>query len=195
MAADLAEFIEQHRIKNPVVIGHSMGGKTVMEFVFQYTELPAGLIVVDIAPRHYPVHHQTILEGLNAINLASIQSRKEADSILQGYIAEVGIRQFLLKNLQRNSKTGAFQWKINLPIITEKIENVGEEIRSRRPFDKPTLFLGGANSEYIRAQDHTDIRTLFPKARIEMIPNAGHWVHAEQPQAFVEAVRSFLASF
>ncbi len=192
MVADLAAFIQENKIENPVVMGHSMGGKTVMEFAFQYPEMLQKLIVVDIAPRPYPVHHQAILQGLNSIDIAHLKNRKEADDALKEYIPEMGVRQFLLKNLYRDSKTGAFSWKVNLPLITQKIENVGEEISGKIPFEKPALFLGGANSEYIRAEDRSDIKRLFSNATIKMIPNAGHWVHAEQPTAFLEAVQHFL---
>lgn len=192
MADDLAAFIEEQQIEDPIIMGHSMGGKTVMEFAFQYAEIPQKLIVVDIAPRPYPVHHHAILEGLNAIDIENLKSRKAADNALSEFVPEMGVRQFLLKNIYRNSKTGKFSWRINLPVITQKIENVGEDIRSMVPFEKPILFLGGANSEYIREEDKNDIKRLFPSAQIEMIPNAGHWVHAEQPDAFLKAVQHFL---
>jgi pimeloyl-ACP methyl ester carboxylesterase len=131
------------------------------------------------------------LEGLNAIPVASIKSRKEADDILAEYIRNVGIRQFLLKSLGRN-EAGGFQWKINLPIITEKIEIVGQEIDAEVPFDNPTLFMGGEHSDYIRPEDQESILRLFPKSQTIFIPNAGHWLHAEQPVAVIEAVRDFL---
>lgn len=131
MAADLKEFMEAEGLQKASFLGHSMGGKTVMKFALTYPEMVEKLVVADIAPRPYPVHHQTILEALNAVDTKSLSSRKEAEDKLAEYIPERGIRQFLLKNLTR--KEGAFEWKINLPIITKQIENVGEEITADKP--------------------------------------------------------------
>lgn len=191
MAEDLNELMESEGIESAYLMGHSMGGKTVMAFALQYPEKVKKLIVADIAPRYYPLHHQVILEGLNAIPIDQIKSRKDADDILSGYIKNVGIRQFLLKSLGRNEK-GGFEWKINLKTITEKIEIVGEEIDSDQSFENPTLFMGGENSDYIKERDKIDISRLFPNSNIIYIKNAGHWLHAEQPGAVIEAVRSFL---
>ena len=146
----------------------------------------------DIAPRPYPVHHQTILEGLNAVDIKNLSSRKEAEDKLTEYISERGVRQFLLKNLTR--KEGAFAWKINLPVITKQIENVGEEITSDKPFSGPALFMGGANSDYIKSSDKEDIENLFPDNHIIHIKNTGHWLHAEQPEAVVATLNAFLGT-
>jgi pimeloyl-ACP methyl ester carboxylesterase len=167
-----------------------MGGKTVMNFAVTYPERVRKLIVGDIAPRYYPIHHQLILEGLNALDLSSLQSRKEADEQLAAFIPELGIRQFLLKSLGRDAN--GFAWKVNLPVITEQIEEVGKALKEGTVFDGPTLFLGGANSSYIQQQDLPDIKTHFPNAEWISIPNAGHWLHAEQPQAVVAEMRKFL---
>ncbi|WP_373520124.1 alpha/beta fold hydrolase [Aquiflexum sp.] len=191
MAEDIKELMDDERIGSANLMGHSMGGKTAMKFAFKYPDKVNKLIVADMAPRFYPVHHQEILEGLNAIPIDNLKSRKEADDILSEYIKTVGIRQFLLKSLGRN-ESGGFMWKINLPIITEKIDNVGEEIVSDKTFDKPTLFMGGENSDYITDKDKGDISEMFPNSHIIFIKNAGHWLHAEQPAAVVETVRAFL---
>ena len=191
MAEDLNELMESEGIESAYLMGHSMGGKTVMAFALQYPEKVKKLIVADIAPRYYPLHHQVILEGLNAIPIDQIKSRKDADDILSGYIKNMGIRQFLLKSLGRNEK-GGFEWKINLITITEKLEIVGVEIDSDQSFDNPTLFMGGENSDYIKESDKSDISRLFPNSKIIYIKNAGHWLHAEQPGAVIEAVRCCL---
>jgi esterase len=191
MADDIKELMDEEGIEKANLMGHSMGGKTVMKFSFKYPEKVNKLIVADIAPRFYPVHHEGILEGLNAIPIGDLKSRKEADDILSTYIKIPGIRQFLLKNLGRN-ESGGFIWKINLPVITDKIDNVGEEIISDKTFDKPTLFMGGENSDYITEKDKEDISKMFPNSYIIFIKNAGHWLHAEQPAAVVETVRAFL---
>lgn len=191
MADDIKELIDEEGIEKANLMGHSMGGKTAMKFAFKYPDRINKLIVADIAPRFYPVHHGGILEGLNAIPIDKLKSRKEADDILSAYIKIPGIRQFLLKSLGRN-ESGGFMWKINLRVIMEKIDNVGEEIISDKTFDKPTLFMGGEHSDYITDKDKEDISKMFPNSHIIFIKNAGHWLHAEQPAAVVETVKAFL---
>jgi esterase len=191
MAEDINELMETEGIESAYLMGHSMGGKTVMAFALQYPEKVKKLIVADISPRYYPLHHQEILKGLNAIPIEEIKSRKEADDILSEYVSNIGIRQFLLKSLGRNEK-GGFEWRINLKTITEKIEIVGEEIDSDDSFDNPTLFMGGENSDYISDSDKAAIMRLFPNSNIVHLKNAGHWLHAEQPGAVIETVRVFL---
>jgi pimeloyl-ACP methyl ester carboxylesterase len=190
MVEDLRELLDDEGLDSVYLMGHSMGGKTVMNFAVTYPERVRKLIVGDIAPRHYPIHHQRILEGLNALNLQTLQSRKEADEQLAAFIPELGIRQFLLKSLGRDAN--GFAWKVNLPVITEQIEEVGKALEAGTVFEGPTLFLGGANSSYIQQQDLPDINTHFPNAEWISIPNAGHWLHAEQPQAVVLEMRKFL---
>jgi esterase len=191
MAEDLKEFMEDQKIESAFLMGHSMGGKTAMNFAIRYPEKVRKLIVADIAPRFYPLHHQHILEGLNAIPIDTLKSRKEADDILSGYIKITGIRQFLLKSLGRGDN-GGFEWKINLPVITKNIANVGEALESETTFDKPTLFMGGEKSDYIRKEDKEEIDLLFPNSHVIYIKEAGHWLHAEQPAAVVETVKAFL---
>ncbi|TVP50578.1 MAG: alpha/beta fold hydrolase [Mongoliibacter sp.] len=190
MAEDLKELMEAEAISEAHLLGHSMGGKTAMTFAIHYPEKVKKLIVADIAPRYYPIHHETILEGLNAVPIDNLKSRKEADDALSEYINNPGIKQFLLKNLARTD--GGFKWKVNLPVITEKIGNVGEEIKSEKAFENPTLFMGGENSDYIQDKDKEDIDRLFPNSHLIYIKNAGHWLHAEQPKAVVDTVRAFL---
>lgn len=191
MAADLAGFMEEHNIEDPIVMGHSMGGKTAMQFALSYSDLLQKLIVVDIAPRYYKPHHQAILEGLQSIDVENLKSRSEADKALAKHVQELGVRQFLLKNLGRNEQ-GGYEWKINLPVISEKIENVGQAIEENTSFEKPVLFINGATSGYLKERDEEMINKLFPQARIQTIEGAGHWVHAEKPEEFVEVVRSFI---
>lgn len=190
MAEDIVELMDDEGLDKAFVMGHSMGGKTAMFLALMHPERVEKLIVADIAPRYYPVHHQKILEGLNSIDLDTIKSRKEADDKLAEHIDEVGIRQFLLKSLTRND--GKFAWKVNLPIITEKIEIVGEGIDVDGTFDKPTLFMGGANSKYIQDKDRADMDRYFPNNHLIYIKDAGHWLHAEQPAAVIETVKAFL---
>ncbi|WP_044209003.1 alpha/beta fold hydrolase [Flammeovirga sp. OC4] len=191
MAEDLKEFIETHQLEKPIILGHSMGGKTVMQFAANYPEMVSRMIVVDISPRFYPVHHQTILEGLNALPIDSIKTRGEADKLLAEYIPNFGERSFLLKNIYRK-KEGGFAWRVNLPVITAKIEEVGKALAMTHSIEVPTLFIGGTNSNYIQQADQEEINEKFASVSVEMIEGAGHWVHAEKPQELLLAINSFI---
>ena len=156
MVKDLVTFIKDEKIKDATILGHSMGGKVAMKFAVNHPDLFDRLIVVDISPRAYPSHHGTILEGLKSIDLKNTGSRKEADDQLSKSIKEKGVRQFLLKNLTRDEENN-FKWKLNLPVIANAIENVGEGLEDQRVSDKPTLFIRGGNSDYIQNQDNIAI--------------------------------------
>lgn len=192
MVNDLKEFIDEHQIREPAIIGHSMGGKAAMNFALAHADLLFKLIVVDMAPRPYNLEHYTIVEGLNAIPIDSLSSRNEADEILSGHVSEPDVRQFLLKNLQRKS-TGGFSWKINLPVISDKLANIGADLQYPGKFTKPTLFIRGGKSKYIRDEDWEKIVQIFPGAQLETM-DTGHWVQAEKPQEFAEKVLRWLQS-
>lgn len=191
MASDLEEFIETHYIENPHIIGHSMGGKTAMHFAVNHPDLFDKLIIVDIAPKAYPVHHDSILEGLCSLQLDTLKSRGDADAQLSKYVDGRGVRQFLLKNLARNEKK-EFEWKINLPILKKNIEVIGKGLEKKLNIEKDVLFIGGKNSNYITSEDHSIINEFFPHAKIEMVEDAGHWIHAEKPEAFLTLIEDFL---
>ncbi|WPP53496.1 alpha/beta fold hydrolase [Catalinimonas niigatensis] len=194
MAEDLYEFIKTHQLEKPIILGHSMGGKVAMFFATQYPDQFGKLIVVDIAPRAYPVHHQKILQALGAVKTDQITSRKEAEEQMEPYISDFGVRQFLLKNLKRTDDNKNFAWKLNLSVIRDNIENIGEGIDDNVQVNKPVLFVKGAKSDYIKDEDEKLIKSIFPSARIVTIKNAGHWVHAEQPEQLFEEVSKFLKS-
>jgi pimeloyl-ACP methyl ester carboxylesterase len=191
MREDVHAFIEQHQIEQPVLIGHSMGGKVAMHVALAYPHLLSKLIVVDICPKYYPVHHDRILEGLTSINLPTITSRQEADEQLAKYERSYTVRAFLLKNLYRN-EDGKFEWRLNLPVINDQIENVGEAIHTDNVFERPVLFINGAKSDYINKEDTSLIHQFFPGAVVETIADAGHWVHAEKPEEFVSIINNFI---
>lgn len=190
MVKDLKKFLDEEGLGKVFLMGHSMGGKTAMNFAVTHPNRVEKLIIVDIAPRHYPVQHQDILNGLNSLQLANLSSRKEADEELSKTIQDAAIRQFLLKSLTRDNS--GFVWKINLPIITQNIENVGVALDEGYIYKGPTLFLAGANSDYIRQKDMVGILEFFPDYELELIADAGHWIHAEQPKAVVDTIRRFL---
>lgn len=191
LAKDLKDYCDQHYLENIILLGHSMGGKTAMLFSTLYPELVSKLIVADISPRFYPVHHDTILNGLSALDFSKIKSRGEADEALSKYISEVGIRLFLLKNLYWIHK-GQLAFRMNLDVLKDNVHEVGEALPMHSKFEKPTLFLRGDKSEYVMPNDEALIKQHFPLAEIATINNAGHWLHAENPTDFYEAVIKFV---
>ncbi|GAA4457537.1 alpha/beta fold hydrolase [Nibrella saemangeumensis] len=191
MAADLKELVDDLELGQPILMGHSMGGKTVMQYAINYPDTFSHLVVVDIAPKFYPVHHSDILRGLNAVDLTTLKSRNEADAILSRHEPSVGVRQFLLKNLYRNEQ-GQFDWRINLPIIEREIHGIGEELTNPRIVTEPALFIRGSESSYVLDEDIPTIRRIFPNAQVATIAGAGHWVQAEKPDDFVQALIKFL---
>ncbi len=191
MAEDIHEFIQQHQLDNPIIIGHSMGGKAAMFYAVTHPNELAKLIVVDIAPRQYPVHHQHILNAMSGVDLVSATSRKDIEDQLKPHLPDFGVRQFLMKNLKREDNN-SFSWKLNLPVIQENIENVGVAVDTTVTVKKPTLFVRGAKSDYIRTEDKALIQAIFPQATVVTVENAGHWVHAEQPKALYKVLIEFL---
>jgi pimeloyl-ACP methyl ester carboxylesterase len=191
MAEDLKELLAAQHLDTLNLLGHSMGGKTAMDFALTYPDVVDKLIVVDIAPRAYPPHHRQILNALLSLDLRSFKSRAEMESQLAPSISDLATRQFLLKNVKRD-QAGNFYWQMNLVAIDANFDRLSEEISSQRSFDKATLFIRGERSDYIRDEDSISIRKLFPRAELCEIAGAGHWVHAEKPEAFLRKVREFL---
>lgn len=192
MADDIREFIQTEELVNPIVMGHSMGGKAAMNFALQNPEMLSRLIVVDIAPKAYPPHHDEIITGLKAIDLMNLASRNAADEQLKAYVPEADVRMFLMKNLYRK-EDNTFAWRVNLQAVEDNIDKISGEIASDAPFTKPTLFIRGGQSKYIKPEDEfTSIIHLFPNVEIETIEEAGHWVHAESPEKFYDLVMNFL---
>lgn len=191
MAEDLTEYCEDHGIEECILLGHSMGGKTAMQFAVTYPDMVSKLIVADIGPKAYPSHHQHILKALSMLDFSEIDSRGKADKVLSEYIDEFGVRQFLLKNLYWKEK-GQLGLRMNLSVLSEKALEVGEALSEASIFRKETLFVRGSRSEYILPQDEPLIHHHFPKAKIETIEGAGHWLHAENPDKFYSIVVNFL---
>lgn len=192
MANDIREFMENNWIYEAYVVGHSMGGKVAMQLASENPDLVKKLAVVDIAPKVYVGNHQTIFEALFSLDLDQLQSRKEADQLLQEKIDSYGVRQFILKNLSINKETQKYEWKMNLPVIYAAYQTILGKGNLSTPFDNPTLFIKGATSKYILPEELEDYKIYFPNATLKTIEKAGHWVHAEQPKAFLEVLADFL---
>lgn len=191
MAGDLDNFLSENGIRNPVILGHSMGGKTVLQYSQHYTNF-SGLVIVDIAARGYSRHHEHIIRGLQAIDTQTLASRKEAEEIFSRYVTDAGERQFLLKNLYRTEE-GGFDWRINVPVLAANAGEVVSAVPIYNKVEKPLLLMRGAESGYVRDEDFEELRTYYPAARLVTIDGANHWVHATRPAEFVEEVVTFLA--
>lgn len=192
MATDVQHFMESHWIYKAHIIGHSMGGKVAMQLATEYPDMVDRLIVVDIAPKTYPSGHDAIFEALLGLDLKNTKDRKEADAFLQKKIAELGVRQFLLKNLSRNKGSGQYEWKMNLPVIHAAYSQILENIDTSDTFEGDTLFIRGGKSDYIASDDLSLLQEYFPNAELKTVDGAGHWVHAEQPKVLLEMVLRFL---
>jgi len=205
MSEDLHEFMLQHNLNSVFIIGHSMGGKTALAFGLKFPEMIKKMIVVDISPLGYNIAedsrevltHRRIITALQSVNPALLKNREEADQSLRQFIAPQPIRQFLLKNLKR-SHEGGFYWSLNINSLANNLPDIFSGIIDEKNTNPklnlqfPLLFIKGEFSGYIRKKDEEAIRRYFQQADIITIPGAGHWVHAEQPVAFIQAVRNFL---
>ncbi|OEY66461.1 alpha/beta fold hydrolase [Marinobacter sp. X15-166B] len=199
MAADVIAYMDAQGLGQAHFLGHSMGGKVAMQLALSYPQRVARLIVADISPVTYPPHHNEVLEGLQALDLHGVTSRKQADEALAPYVDTPGVRQFLLKNLvrlpadEREDDNLQFQWRLNVPVIVADYPKLARAPEGEGAFDGPVLFLKGANSAYIQTKHHEQINRLFPDAEIRVIEDAGHWLHAEQTAEFVACCQAFLS--
>ncbi|MBF4472163.1 alpha/beta fold hydrolase [Flavobacterium sp. HJJ] len=191
MVQDVYAYCQENALESIDVIGHSMGGKTAMLLATVYPDLVDKLIVADIGPKFYPPHHQDILAGLNAVDFSVKPSRNEVEEIMKNYIPDFGTRQFLMKSLFWQ-EPGQLAFRFNLKVFNEKIDEIGKALASDQVFEKPVLFIRGGNSNYILDSDFDGIHNHFPDSKILTIPNAGHWLHAENPKMFYEFVSLFL---
>lgn len=191
MVQDVYEYCQANGLESIDMIGHSMGGKTAMLLAATYPDLVDKLVVADIGPKFYAPHHQDILAGLNAVDFSVKPSRNDVEEIMKNYIPDFGTRQFLMKSLYWQ-EPGQLAFRFNLDVFNKKIEEIGKELASGLIFEKPVLFIRGGNSKYILDSDFDGIEKHFPASEITTIPNAGHWLHAENPSMFYELVSEFL---
>lgn len=193
MARDVYDFIQSRGLRQALVLGHSMGGKTAMQLALLYPTRVRKLVVVDIAPGPYAPRHRAILRAMDSLDLVRYQTRKEMESAFAPAVADLSTRQFLLKNALRQ-ETGGFRWRIGLRQIIQNYPRLAEAVRSERPFEKPTLFIRGEKSDYLLETDFAEIKQLFPRARLQTIPHAGHLVHVQNSAAFLELVSDFCSA-
>jgi len=190
---DLFDFIDDKEIEDPIIIGHSMGGKVAMRFVLENPLLVKKLIVVDISLKAYGPRkqHLNIIKAMKSIDLSTIKSRQQVEEELIKYIPEPRIRLFILKNLHRKSKD-EFEWRLYFQGIEKSLTEMFDAIDTSVKYDKPTLFIKGGASDYILLEDFEQIRYNFPNAEIVTIENASHWVHVEVAERFYQLTSGFV---
>jgi len=191
MVDDLEAYIAHHQLSEVDILGHSLGGKVAMQYAISKSTNIRKLIIVDIAPKPYPPHHQKIIEALKAVKIGEAGNRGEVESQLRQYLNETGVIQFLLKNVYiKGDRT--LDWRFNLKTLTEKYTEfitVGVE---PGVYEGETLFVSGEKSNYILEEDYPMITEMFPNSVVKTVPKAGHWVQAENPKAFNELAAQFL---
>jgi pimeloyl-ACP methyl ester carboxylesterase len=191
---DLLEFMQQQRIDRAHFIGHSMGGKVVMDIALEHPEKVAKLVVVDVAPVEYEDRHSTVFKALFAVDLRTLQSRQQAEGTLRSILGnDESTVQFLMKGLYRDDDN-KFQWRFNVQALYDAYDEISSGITSDKPFEGDTLFVKGEKSEYINAANFSEIIDLFPNNQLVEIAGAGHWVNADRPVQFIDAVLKFLLS-
>jgi esterase len=193
MALDILEYCKKNHLEKIDLIGHSMGGKVAMLFAAENPDLVEKLVIADIGPKYYKPHHEEILNGLHSVDFSKKPSRSDVDEILEPHIPDFGTRQFLMKSLYWKEQN-QLAFRFNLPVFLENKDAVGEKLHEDAVFTKPTLFIRGGNSNYILDEDFLDIQQHFPEAELKTIPNAGHWLHAENPKLFLEFCLEFFES-
>ncbi|XP_018416736.1 PREDICTED: protein ABHD11 [Nanorana parkeri] len=196
MSADVRQLLQQLEIPRCVLIGHSMGGKTAMTLALQEPQLVEGLVSVDISPS--PTTPQSgfprFIKAMQNIHLEGKMpkstARRLAENQLRATVEEASVRQFLLTNLVQENEN--FKWRVNLEAIANHLQDLFHFPDFQEPYPGPVLFLGGANSPYISSENYPEIERLFPCANIEYIEGAGHWVHAERTQDFINSICTFV---
>jgi len=191
MAEDLRAFLDERGVKKSALIGHSMGGKTAMQFAVTYPRRVTHLIVVDIGPQAYERQHNLVLEALCGLDLKDFSTRGEVDAALAKQLDDPSVRQFLLKNLKRE-EDGTFGWKMNLPVIRDRYDEVNAALQGDEIFEGPVLFVRGTKSPSLTRAAVDAARSRFPDAQLVEV-DSGHWVHAEKPDAFLGLVLDFLS--
>jgi esterase len=196
MAEDVRQLIVRLGLESCCIVGHSMGGKVAMQLALSFPDLIEKLVIVDIAPVSYPEDadgHMNVLAAMDAVKLGEIKSRTQAEVTIEDYIPQEATRKFLLTNLVRN-KEGSFEWRLDKDSIRKNYANLRAELIATMSFLKPVLFIKGSLSPYIKPEHEAQIKELFPAASVKLFMDAGHWLHAEKPQALQKILLKFLSS-
>lgn len=190
MVDDLEEFMQQRGLEKAHILGHSMGGKVVMKFALQHPEKVLSLVIADMGMRGYKPHHDQVFDALYRIDLDSVERRSDAEEQMEPLMPDFGMRQFLLKSLDRN-KDGKYEWKFNLDVLFNEYHYVIEPVGEDGVLDAPVLAIRGGNSGYVNDTDIEEYHKYFPQVKVVTLEGAGHWLHAEAPKKFLEALQSF----
>ena len=191
LAADVIAWMDGAGLAKVDLLGHSMGGKVAMSVALTAPERIGKLVVVDIAPVTYEHSMAEYAEAMMGVDLDAMRTRRDVDRILAATIAQPAIRAFLLQNLKRSE--AGFRWRVNLGALLEHMGDIGSfPAFPGRVFPEPTLFLHGDRSDYVLPEYGRAIHRFFPEAQIHKVEDSGHWVHAEQPEAFLRAVQRFI---
>ena len=201
MVSDLLLFMNSHEIDRAVILGHSMGGKVAMKFAMENPERLSSLIIADIAPIDYQgmgdssqiEQHRNIIDSMLVLPIGKIESRKEAESFLLERVKGSRTVRFLLKNIKRTESE--YRWKLNLVVLREFLSEIagGLNVDLYTPITSfPVLAIRGAKSNYVQKEGKAALKRLFPMLKLVTIENAGHWLHAEQPEMFLNTIKEFL---
>ncbi|MHC5200681.1 alpha/beta fold hydrolase [Myroides sp. LJL119] len=191
MVQDVINYMDYHNLQKAIVLGHSMGGKVAMNLATQHPLRVEKLIVADISPREYAPHHQDIFQALDAVDFSLKPSRAEVDKIISHYISDQATKLFLLKSLYW-VEPGQLGFRFNKEVFNDNPQVVGEALDKQATYDGPTLFIRGQESNYILEKDWELIQKHFSNVILRTIPNAGHWLHAQNPELFFKIVNEFL---
>jgi len=195
MSKDIDSYLNHHNLDKVNLLGHSLGGKVVMEYAISNPVRIDKLIVADISPKAYPPHHEVIFQALQSVNLSYVSGRKDAENQIKKYISDIDVIQFLLKNLyweEINNEKKKLSWRFNLSVLNENYKYFVTKAVKTGTFNGKTLFLSGEKSNYITQDDEALISQKFPNYILKKIPKAGHWLHAENPTDFNYEIEKFL---
>jgi pimeloyl-ACP methyl ester carboxylesterase len=190
MANDVIETMDVLNLSQFNVIGHSMGGKVAMHLAQAYPDRLLKTIVVDMGVKSYPMHHQDLIEAIKSVPIETITARSQVNTFLTNKIPEEGVRQFLLKNLYWIER-GKLAWRMNIDVLEANMHLILDALPEIEVLC-PTLFIKGAESSYILEADYEAIENIFLDSEIHTINEAGHWVHADSFEEFLESVLAFL---
>lgn len=193
MAASVLRTMHEQHIVNPIVIGHSLGGKVAMQLAADEPEKIAALVVLDIAPVDYAHGHDDIFAAVDALNLETINSRADADQALIQHLPQRDVRQFILTNLGKNASAG-FVWKLDFAALKRNYHHFASSPVKGHVFEKPVLVVKGAESNYIQNKHESAFRERFSQLDFKIIPNAGHWLHAEKTDLLLGMLLRFIVA-